>query len=351
MNYKFFKSFLFCALISFITVTASAEIEVKASIDSDTLMMGRKTQLRLSVSKPDNIKGYFPLLSEASGAGLVTVCGDSIEIGSPTKIDTVRDNGRLYINYLMNIQSFDSGFYRLPRFVYLTDSDSVLSNEVTLLVTPVKVKADSKLEDFSTVSDPEKLTGADEEENDNSSKSYLWWIIPLALVILSALIYLLIRYKKHGHILPPKPQPTPYERAVAELKKLKSEKLWEQGMEKEYYTRLIDILRQYLAGRFDINAMEMTSRQILRAMKNNSRTKDFRGPVRQILDMADFVKFAKVRPLPDDNIKAFDYASDFIEKTKPVPVEQSGETDVAAYGETIGNATQIKKPLEKGGEK
>ena len=35
--------------------------------------------------------------------------------------------------------------------------------------------------------------------------------------------------------------------------------------------------------------------------------------------MADFVKFAKVRPLPADNIASYDNAVKFVEETKPVP--------------------------------
>ena len=48
--------------------------------------------------------------------------------------------------------------------------------------------------------------------------------------------------------------------------------------------------------------MEMTSRQILAGLYKNEELKDKRHYFRQILDMADFVKFAKVRPLPADNI-------------------------------------------------
>ncbi len=102
-------------------------------------------------------------------------------------------------------------------------------------------------------------------------------------------------------------------------------------MEKEYFTELTDVLRVYLFGRFGINAMEMTSRQILGALKNNKETRDKRDYIRQILNMADFVKFAKVRPLPDDNIASFENALKFVEETKPLPPadddEQSPETN------------------------
>ena len=72
-----------------------------------------------------------------------------------------------------------------------------------------------------------------------------------------------------------------------------------------YFTELTDILRLYLYRRFGINAAEMTSRQILASLKKNKDTQDKRVYFRQILDMADFVKFAKVRPLPEDNVKAY----------------------------------------------
>ncbi|MDE6865883.1 MAG: cell wall anchor protein, partial [Muribaculaceae bacterium] len=58
----------------------------------------------------------------------------------------------------------------------------------------------------------------------------------------------------------------------------------------------------------------------LAALSNNNDPKARRGRIRQILDMADFVKFAKVRPLPPDNVKAMENAIQFVEETKPVAV-------------------------------
>ncbi len=51
----------------------------------------------------------------------------------------------------------------------------------------------------------------------------------------------------------------------------------------------------------------------------NSETRMSRPAMNQILEMADFVKFAKVRPLPDDNVKVFNAAIKFVEATKPLP--------------------------------
>ncbi len=42
-----------------------------------------------------------------------------------------------------------------------------------------------------------------------------------------------------------------------------SEKVWQKGRSKEYYTELTDTLRTYIQDRFGFNAMEMTSSEII----------------------------------------------------------------------------------------
>jgi hypothetical protein len=103
------------------------------------------------------------------------------------------------------------------------------------------------------------------------------------------------------------------------LNKLRERHLPENGKDKEYYTSLVDILRQYLQRRFSINAMEMSSTQILASLRSNPETRDNQPRIKQILEIADFVKFAKVRPLPDDNVKSYNIVVNFVETTKPVP--------------------------------
>lgn len=101
-------------------------------------------------------------------------------------------------------------------------------------------------------------------------------------------------------------------------------------MEKEYFTQLTDILRDYLAARFGINAMEMTSRQIMQKLADQEDVREKRGYVRKILDVADFVKFAKVRPLPADNVEAYDNAVNFVKETIEKMPEPVAEEDEAA---------------------
>ena len=109
---------------------------------------------------------------------------------------------------------------------------------------------------------------------------------------------------------------------------MRDSKLWQQGQEKQYYTRLVDILREYIDSRFGINAMEMTSAEIIRALKSNQDMREVNNYLNDILSMADFVKFAKMRPMPDDNERVMRRAFDFVELTRPQPTVAS-DTDTA----------------------
>ena len=84
---------------------------------------------------------------------------------------------------------------------------------------------------------------------------------------------------------------------------------------------MTDILRVYIDRRFHINAVEMTSSQIIDTLKKNEETKAVNEQLEMILEIADIVKFANARPLADDNEVAYQRAVNFVEATRPV-VEQ-----------------------------
>lgn len=344
MRLKRLKLHILLAVLLTFSLSASAAPTVKASLDSVNLLMGKMTSLHLSVSVPKGTKGSFPILSRFREDGIIPLCGDSVELRAPSKIDTVESGSMLDIRYDIPLQAFDSGYYRLPEFVFVTGRDSIRSNAVSFKVYPVNTKEDEQINDYASVADPENSSIFDAVPDWVID---FWWVILIVLIAIGLFIYVMRRYKKVGSILPKKPEPTPYEEASTALKDLKEKKLWEQGMEKEYFTELTEILRRYLYRRFGINAMEMTSRQILSSLSKNKDIADKRQYFRQILNMADFVKFAKVRPLPDDNILAYDNAVRFVEETKPVPVPEDGDGKNPASANTVRGQNSVN-PVNKG---
>lgn len=338
---KLNRLILFILLTLFSIRLYASEPVVKARMDSDVIVMGRMSTIELSVTHDNNVRGRFPIFSMMQDNGIIPLCGDSIELRAPIKSDTLQKGNQLTINYTIPIQSFDSGSYKLPAIDFIVGIDTFKSNILTLKVLPVKgVTADTQIADYSNVADPENPSIFD------SLPDWVinyWWIILAVAILLAIFIALFIRYKKTGYIIPPKPEPTPYEEAMNRLNQLKEHKLWEQGLEKEYYTQLTDILRNYIYRRYGINANEMTSREILNALGQIPETKDKRKGIRQMLTMADFVKFAKVRPLPADNVSSMDSVRLFVEETKPVIVidEASG----------AGNKLPEAQIIKKGGKK
>ncbi|TFU93632.1 cell wall anchor protein [Barnesiella sp. WM24] len=289
---------------------AAAPVSVKASLDSAYILMGKQTVLNLEIVQDRGTQGAF---INNSGDTLTR----EVEVIRAVKPDTTDlGNNREEIKRELVIQSFDSGLYTIPPFVYVAGKDTFTSNALALKVIPVPVDSMATIHDYAGVVKPNTRIW---DYLPDFIVDY-WWIFIIVLLC-AAGIFVWMRYIKGKKAIPlvPKKKPVPpYELAMQQLNRLKSEKLCENGHEKEYYTRLTEILRIYLDKRFGINAMEMTSTQIMHHLQSNDDTRTSAPVMKQILEMADFVKFAKVRPLPDDNQKAFNNAVTFVENTKPV---------------------------------
>lgn len=307
--------------------TAIAQLSVTVRLDSVNLLMGNTTTLYLQVVKPLNPPGKFPIFDKKDGpVDYVGVCGDSVELRTNFSVDTTNlGSGKIQLDYKVPIQAFDSGTYRLPQFVYIAGNDSAASNNLTFNVVPVQVTADDQIAGFAGVEEPEGKKFYDFVPDWILD---FWWIFIIIAIAIIFFLWAMRRYKRQGSVIKFERILSPYEIAINALNELKAEKLWEQGMEKEYFTRLTDILRTYLMQRFGINAMEMTTRQIIDCI-NDSDLRDKKEYVRQTLNIADFVKFAKVRPLPADNIASFENALRFVEETGKEEVQPETSTSEA----------------------
>ena len=131
------------------------------------------------------------------------------------------------------------------------------------------------------------------------------------------------------------------EQAIKELDEIKQQKLWQQGRSKEYYTLITETLRRYIVDRFDINAMEMTSGEILDIIRKQHEADSVYENLKQILNLSDFVKFAKMNPLPDENDLSMVNAYLFINQTKIEEVAvPEAETDGKATETNDSNITK-----------
>ncbi len=108
-----------------------------------------------------------------------------------------------------------------------------------------------------------------------------------------------------------------HQTALAGLTELKNKQLWQNGEVKAYQTELTRIIRQYLENRFEINALEMTSDDIVYHLKKKTSVSDpQQGKVKDILQIADLVKFAKANPPVNINEQFWSDAENFVQETK-----------------------------------
>jgi hypothetical protein len=106
-----------------------------------------------------------------------------------------------------------------------------------------------------------------------------------------------------------------HEIALEALDQIKSKKLWQQGQVKEYHIAVSDTVRMYIEKRYNINAMEMTSDEILRSLRLIIADVQIKTKLSALLILSDMVKFAKEQPLPNENEMCWEQAVDFIKQT------------------------------------
>lgn len=321
MNSSVRKSLIILAALLY-SITApsgmlSAQVKVKVALDSAYLEMGRTTPLHVEVTGK---------IDETGGILLPDTLWREVEVaslGEPLVTDL--GNGNKELRQEIILQAFDSGLYTLPPVLFVQDGQVTESNRPALKVMPVAIDSLATIHDYYDAQNPPRHFF---DFLPDWMTDFGIWIL-LALLVIGAALYIYFKWIKQGRIplVPAKKPIPPYELAMQRLETLRSENLCEKGQEKEYYTRLTDILRNYLDTRFGINAMEMTSSQILNSLRHNEATRLPEKYMSRVLEIADFVKFAKARPLPEDNAASFRAAMQFVEDTRPLP-----EPDTAPAG-------------------
>ncbi|MCQ2326806.1 MAG: hypothetical protein MJZ71_04520 [Bacteroidales bacterium] len=110
--------------------------------------------------------------------------------------------------------------------------------------------------------------------------------------------------------------------ALNALNALREEHYIEKNQTKLHYISLTDILWQYIYRRFDVNAFEMTSGQIIGSLRNGEIKHEDLEKLSDIFSVADFVKFAKHNPSGVENLRVMQESVDFVNATKRIPVAE-----------------------------
>ena len=307
------------------TVSAQTAV-IKASIDSTQLLIGEQTKIHIEVAADKNAQLQLPLQADTLMKG--------IEVLEISKIDTMDiGNDRIQLKYDFLVTSFDSALYLLPPFELISGVDTSYSNELALKVSTLPVDTESgQFYDIKDVANPEFVIW-----------DYIDYILYpfLALLLVATVVYFWYRVRTKKTLLPFKRDVVilpPHVVALRELDSIKEKKLWQHSRVKEYHSEITDALRKYLENRFSVSAMELTSGEILEKLKGISDTDYAYDNLKQILLLADVVKFAKYQPLPDENELSIMNAYLFVNNTKIEEItSDSPENNLDVKGENEEN--------------
>ena len=319
------KKYLLILIIAIIFPFAKAisqSVVATAKLDStNKILVGDQVKLKVQVTFPASTKILWPELIDS--------LTKHIELVNKSKIDTVKsDNKNLTLKQTLTITSFDSGAFYIPQihFKYKNNksdtaylealTDSILINANTIAVDTTKEIRDIK----GPLSVPMTF------------REMLPYIIGLILIAFIVwLVYWIINKRKKGESLfkSTKPKLPAHLEALAALEALRNKKLWQNNKIKEYYTELTDIIRIYISKRYNVFAMEMTTDEIMTALFPFMIPESLKKKFREMLTLADLVKFAKANPLPNEHDGCLDTAFEFVNATKPVEVVEnnSGEKE------------------------
>jgi hypothetical protein len=145
------------------------------------------------------------------------------------------------------------------------------------------------------------------------------------LILLGGLIAFYRRKRKAGAAhsskveldlpaLPEQAAQSPYDIAIRQLQRIERENWPAQGFPARHYAAVTDTLRDYLEAAEDVPARERTSAEVLWSLPPHLTEPDLRQRLQQILEEADRVKFARVRPEPTQ-------ARDFLRRSRALLVD------------------------------
>ena len=140
-----------------------------------------------------------------------------------------------------------------------------------------------------------------------------WWLWLLLTLVVGGLVMWFWKRRKPTTATETVAPPSAYEVALRALQRLREE----NPPVEQFYTRLSDIVRHYLEGRFSLRAPERTTEEFLyEVSQNGTLSQMHKELLGAFLQESDLVKFARHQPDSADQQRAFAAAERFVEETR-----------------------------------
>lgn len=283
-------SYIYTLLLSSFAV---AQTTVNVTVDTNKVLVGDVIQLDVNVQTNEPI--LWPDIM-----GLI----NPLEVQQLGTIDSMSRLGKDTYRQNISIQHFDTGTFVLPQIPFVNfDGDTFYSDSI-IKISFIPVVLDTAHTVFD-IKEPKHVPF-----NFSEAKPFIYGSLISLLIILLG-YYLIQRFKQKNSFEEEEEiieQIPCDEEAIQALKNLESKALCEKGAVKKHYVQLTEIIRRYFDRAYDIDTLESTTDEIIEYLKDLKVDASLLTEITELLNEADFVKFAKSSPDKSTNDR-FMYSS------------------------------------------
>ncbi len=291
------------------------------SLDKNTFRIGEQAtvSIQFEYENPNgNALVIWPNFNEEISPGVEIV---KRTLDEDRLIDSA--DGRYLRSQKLTITVFEEGEYSIPKQEIRLGDSSYFTNSTLLSISTVEVDtASKKLYDLKPIY--EVNYPFSERSKDWLHENWMW----LAIILILILGFFGWRFYQKRKPIEVVEEPEiiipAHILALEKLEQLLQQEEWKSPEKKTYYSVLTDTIRTYLENRFEIYAMEQTTREIINDLKNASISEDDKLYLRKILREADMVKFAKFLPSDEDAFTYLNNSIDFVKRTKKEEARSNG---------------------------
>ena len=286
---RFLGIWIACCVLLGVSPSLSQEpkAQLKTSIDATTVTIGDVVTVKLSIKHPETLKIAFPPVGTSLGEW-------TVRSSKPLPPTTLAD-GSIEEVLELQLAAYKIGDIEVPALnvesVRTTGEKEVLATEpIKVVVQSVLTGKQDTLKDLKP-----------QAEIDADYKPFLFFLAALASA--AYLVYRLIQYFKRRQKPPaPKPERVRLAEEVAReaIERLLARKLVEQGLFKQFYLELSEIIKRFLGSKLGVHSLERTTEEFTRDLRAVSVPSAQYRMIREFLEDCDLVKFAKYRPGPEE---------------------------------------------------
>ena len=305
----FYRLFVGLFFLAAGTNFALAQVNVNAKLSTQEILIGDQVRLTVQISLPVDLKFKAIKIKEALQAV------PKIELVQKGSLLTVAQSPQQILEQQYLLSSYEAGTYQIPSITVDYEEGGFIKSASAIAGLQLKVN--------SIPVNPERDTLRAIKNINREEVRFSDFLMPILIVlillglVIFTILYLSRRRRKRQSetYTPPPPPPPAHETALAKLAELEQSDLLEKSEVNEFQTQLTYILREYLEGQYGINALESTTDDILESLRNIPIPEEWRMPLRQMLQTADLVKFAKAQPPLSFHLEALSSVKTFVEQT------------------------------------